>query len=54
MKKYLNNFYRVKKGDTIDKIASIYGVNPVKILILNNCSPLLIKEGTILLIPISF
>ncbi len=53
MKKYLNNFYRVKKGDTIDKIASLYGVNPIKILILNNCSPLLIKEGTILFIPTS-
>lgn len=51
MKKQLNNFYKIQKGDTIDSIASLYGVNPIKILILNNTSPFLIKDGDYLFIP---
>lgn len=52
MKKTLNQFYKIKNGDKIDDIALLYGINPTKILILNNVSPYL-KEGDYLFIPFS-
>ena len=53
MKKYLNNFYYVKKGDTIASISSFCNVNPLSILLLNKVSPLSLKEGEILLVKTS-
>jgi len=50
MKKEFNTFYIVKRGDTIEKIAAKYNVNPTAILINNYITPKMIKEGCILFI----
>lgn len=50
MKKDYNIFYIVQKGDTIDKIAKKYQINPTTILINNFISPQMIKEGCVLFI----
>lgn len=50
MKKEKNIFYIVKKGDSLETIAKIYETTSVKILILNNLTPNMIKDGTILYI----
>ncbi len=50
MKKEYNQFYIIKKGDTIDKIAEKYHVSPISILIDNSVSPKNLKEGHILFI----
>ena len=50
MKKQFNNFYIVKKGESINTIAEKYGVNPTTILIENHITPLMIKEGCVLFI----
>ncbi len=50
MKKYKDEIYVVKKEDTLSSIATAYGVNPVTILVSNNCTPKMIKEGLILYI----
>ncbi len=50
MKKFKDEIYIVKKEDTLSSIASAYGVNPVTILIANNCTPNMIQEGLILFI----
>lgn len=53
MKAVLNKFYTIKKGDTINSIANLYNVNPFKVLIYNNISPMTLKEGNVLFIPTS-
>lgn len=53
MKKQPNQFYKIKNGDKIDDIALKYGVNSMKILIINNISPLNLKEGDYLFIDFS-
>lgn len=50
MKKQLNNFYIVQKHDNIETIAQKYNLNPVAILIKNNLTPSMIKEGVILIL----
>ncbi len=50
MKKEFNQFYIVKQGDTIDKIAQKYGVSALSILIENAISPKMIREGFVLFI----
>lgn len=50
MKICLNKIYVVQKFDTIDTIAKKYNVNPFSILIKNNLTPKMIKEGIVLFI----
>ncbi len=50
MKKFLNEFYIVQKKDTIDSIAKKYDVNAMIILITNNITPKMLKEGMLLYI----
>lgn len=50
MKKEFNTFYIVQKGDTIEKIAEKYQINATSILIRNNITPKMIKEGKVLYI----
>ena len=50
MIKKLNKFYTVKKDDNLGNIAKKYNIAPVKILIMNNITPDMIKEGKILYI----
>ena len=45
-----NNFYFVQKNDNLEKIAKKYNISPLKILILNNLTPDMIREGIILFI----
>ncbi|MBP3345067.1 MAG: LysM peptidoglycan-binding domain-containing protein [Clostridia bacterium] len=45
MEKHLCNFYVVKSGDTLEKIAEKYNISPIKILISNSITPLQIKKG---------
>ncbi len=45
-----NLYYVVKKDDNLEEIAKKYKINPLKILILNNITPNMIKEGKILFI----
>ena len=54
MKKFLNNLYIVKKGDTIESIAKKYMINSMSILLQNNVTPKMIKEGMILYISRDF
>jgi len=49
LKKELNNFYIVQKGDNIETIAKKYGLSTISILIKNNLTPAMIKEGIILI-----
>ncbi len=48
MKKDYNVFIVVKKGQTINDIAKMYGKNATTLLILNEALPKDIKEGKIL------
>lgn len=50
MKKILNNLYIVKKGDTLESIAQKYMISSMNILLQNNVTPKMIKEGLILYI----
>lgn len=50
MKKIKDAIYLVKKGDSLNSIAKKYNVNSTKILIDNNCTPKMIKEGMVLFI----
>lgn len=50
MKKELNLFYTVKKGDTVNSIAQMYKVSPTSILIINSITPKMINEGYVLYI----
>ena len=45
-----NWFYIVKKNDDLQKISTNCKTSPIKILILNNITPQIIKEGKILII----
>ena len=45
-----NRFYIVKKDDNLEKIAQKYNISPIKVLILNNLTPEMIKEGQVLFI----
>ena len=45
MKKEFNQIYIVKEGDSLDKIASIYNVSPLSILLTNNITPKMLKKG---------
>lgn len=45
-----NQYYIVKKGDNLENIAQKYKIQPLKILILNNLTPEMIKEGKLLFI----
>lgn len=40
--------YKIKKGDTLNSIASRYNVNPTQILIENAITPKQIREGYII------
>ena len=46
-----NQIYVIKKGDTLASIAQKYKVNPTTILISNNISTKMIREGFVLYIP---
>ena len=50
MKKFKDEIYIVKKEDSLSSIAASYGVNPVTILVTNNCTTKIIQEGLILYI----
>ena len=50
MKKEYNNLYIVQKEDNIEKIAEKYNVSAMSILIHNNITPSMIKEGLVLYI----
>ncbi len=50
MKKEFNQIYIVKEGDSLDKIASIYNVSPLSILLTNNITPKMLKKGKVLFI----
>lgn len=43
-----NNFYKVKKGDSLSSIAKAYNMHPTELLIKNNISPKEIYEGNVL------
>ena len=45
-----NQFYIVKKNDNLEKIAKKYNIPPLKILILNNLTPDMIRERIVLFI----
>lgn len=45
-----NNFYLIQKNDNLEKIAKKYNIPALKILIINNLLPDMIKEGRILFI----
>lgn len=51
MKKQLNKIYIVQKGDSLEKISSLYNIKPLSILLYNNITPSMIKEGIVLFIP---
>lgn len=50
MKKEFNKLYIVEQGDTIEKIAHKYNVSTLSILITNNITPSMIKQGMVLFI----
>jgi len=50
MKKTKNPIYVVKKGDTLNSIALEYNINPTILLLQNNCTPNMLKEGVVLYI----
>lgn len=53
MQKEINDFYIVKKNDTLDKIAMKCKIPSLKIILLNKISPLSIKEGDVILVKTS-
>ncbi len=50
MLKKNNLFYIVQQNDDIEIIAKKYNINSTKILLLNNLTPYMIREGKILYI----
>ncbi len=50
MKKFKDEIYIVKKGDTLSSIATEFNVNPTQILIDNKCLPKMLQEGYVLYI----
>lgn len=49
IKKY-NKYYIVKKNDNLINISRKYKINPIKILLENNLTPEMIREGRVLYI----
>lgn len=44
------SIYKIKKGDTLNSIASRYNTNPTQILVENAIVPRQIREGFVLVI----